>query len=85
MKNRKQVVPEMLLNRKMLDINIKKHFYNYVLDITDTKTHKSKQFASKKTHKHICLIKLTTKPYKLFELQKSLITLTLLKICPIIY
>ena len=50
MKNRKQVVPEMLLNRKMLDINIKKHFYNYVLDITDTKTHKSKQFASKKTH-----------------------------------
>ena len=34
----------------MLDININNHFYNYVLDITDTKIYKSKKITPKKTH-----------------------------------
>ena len=43
----KQSVSEILQNRNMLPIKINNHFYNYVLDIINTKTYKFKQIALK--------------------------------------
>ena len=69
----------------MLDIKVNNHFYNYVVDINDTKTYEFKQVAKNKHINIFMLYSLTTKPKKLFKFQKSLIILTLLKHCPIIY
>ena len=41
----------------MLDIKINNLFYNYVVDMIDTKTYKFKQMAPKKTQKLICVVK----------------------------
>ena len=52
---------EILQFVNMLGININKHFYNYLLDISDTKIHKSKQIARKKAHELICIVTETQK------------------------
>ena len=54
----------------MLDIKTNNHFYNYVLDIIDTKTYKSKQITSKKTHEHTCIISFDNKALKAIRLPK---------------
>ena len=43
----KQSVSEILQNRNMLPIKINNHFYNYVLDIINTKIYKFKQITLK--------------------------------------
>ena len=55
----------------MLDIKINNHFYNYVLDIIDTKTYKLKQVTSNKTQAHICIIKFDNKALESIRLRKS--------------
>ena len=40
----------------MLGIKVNKHFYNYLLDISDTKIHRSKQIAKNKVHELICIV-----------------------------
>ena len=58
----------MLQNGNMLDIKTNYLFYNYVLDIIDTKTRKSKQITPKKTHKHICIINFDNKALEAIQL-----------------
>ena len=45
----------------MLGIKVNKHFYNYLLDISDTKIHRSKQIAKNKVHELICIVTETQK------------------------
>ena len=54
----------------MLDTKTNNHFYNYVLDIIDTKTYKSKQITPKKTHEHTCIISFDNKALKAIRLPK---------------
>lgn len=54
----------------MLDINIKNHFYKYVVDINDTKIYQSKQVTPKKTRKHICIVKFFNKALEAIRLSK---------------
>lgn len=54
----------------MLDINIKNHFYKYVVDINDTKIYQSKQVTPKKTCKHICIVKFVNKALEAIRLSK---------------
>ena len=73
-----------------LNITKRKHFghknkqtlRDYVLDNIDSKTDKFKQITPKKAHNLFAKLSLTLKPQKLFDIQKSLIILTLLKHCP---
>ena len=54
----------------MLDINIKNHFYKYVVDINDTKIYQSKQVTPKKTRKQICIVKFFNKALEAIRLSK---------------
>ena len=54
----------------MLDIKITNHFYNYVLNINNTKTYKFKQITPKKTQKHICIVKFNNKALEAIQLPK---------------
>ena len=67
----KQTSPELLQNGNMLDIKTNNHFYNYVLDIIDTKIYKFKQTNPKKTHKCICIVKFDNKASEAIRLPKS--------------
>ena len=48
----------------MQDINVNNLFYNYERIITDSKIYKPREGPSKKTDKHICIIKSDKKSKK---------------------
>ena len=56
----------------MLNININNHFYNYVLDIIDTKNYMFKQITPKKKHKYISIIKVDNKGLEDIRVRKML-------------
>ena len=78
----KQVVSQILQNENMLDMKINTRFYNYVLDIIGTKTYKFKQVTSKKTHKHICIVKFDNKALEVIRLPKIYILYKRKKVSP---
>ena len=67
----------------MLGMNINDHFYNYVLDIIDSKIYKSKEAVPKKTHKYICFVQFESKVLETIRLQKIFNQLDIIKKLPI--
>lgn len=66
----------------MLGMNINDHFYNYVLDIINSKIYKSKEAVPKETHKYICFVQFESKVLETIRLQKIFNQLDIIKKLP---
>ena len=66
----------------MLGANTYNNFCNYVLEIIDTNTYKSKQIAPEKTHKHICIVKFYKQAFEAIWLQKIINQTDIIKTLP---
>ena len=61
---------EILQNGNMLNIQMNYHFYNYVIDIFDTKTYRFEQITPNKTLKHVWIVKFDNKTLEVIQLLK---------------
>ena len=66
----------------MLDMNINNPFYNYALDIMDTKIYKSKQITPKKTNKDIYIVQFQNKVLATTPLPKTFNNFDIIKTLP---
>ena len=66
----------------MLDMNINNPFYNYALDIMDTKIYKSKQITPKKTNKDIYIVQFQNKVLATTPLPKTFHHFDIIKTLP---
>ena len=78
----KLIASEILQNGNMLEININNDFNSYVFDIIDTKIYKSSQITSKKTHKHICILKYKNKVLQATQLPNIFNYTDIIKLMP---